>query len=538
MLFLIKNMDPSDPRKRFDRMKNRKLIASTLAALLLSALMAASLLPAVSIEAGASNMFENSDFIETEQPELNAETKTLISLYQRQPTQAHYLELRNTVIANYDAVLVRKEAKLAELRAETAGKPGGDAKVAEMEEIVQEMYMTYWNRINSSMLRFTDPRLLKWKISNASQYDYIPVMGAGESIYVKRTPVTNGEYAAFLSATGAEAPSNWTGGMYAAGQENYPVNFVSYSDAEAYCAWLTKRDGVNTYRLPSESEWELAAGHMPKDAAFNCGVADGRTPVEQYAEVTRGAHGAVEFWGNVWEWTSTVRSQIEGGTAFGVKGGSWFSARTDCRTEYRKEGRNASLGYEDVGFRVIQVLGGREPEQKVELATLGAPVVSAISISPDSITLSWQSMDGAVEYQLFEYFESTGLIQMLDTTAETSFTMQDLESGSTHRYIVQPISYVEITDNVSSENSVGATCGQAPAAAERHTAISSPQNRCQAENTTTAQAPSRFSFPNNLSHTSKQSWRPETDRQLCLLFHLVRKSHQHQMDRQARPILL
>ena len=105
MLFLIKNMDPSDPRKRFDRMKNRKLIASTLAALLLSALMAASLLPAVSIEAGASNMFENSDFIETEQPELNAETKTLISLYQRQPTQAHYLELRNTVIANYDAVL-------------------------------------------------------------------------------------------------------------------------------------------------------------------------------------------------------------------------------------------------------------------------------------------------------------------------------------------------------------------------------------------------------------------------------------------------
>ena len=116
--------------------------------------------------------------------------------------------------------------------------------------------------------------------------------------------------------------------------------------------------------------------------------------------------------------------------------------------------------------------------------------------------------------------------------------LRSLGAVSYTHLIVQPISYVEITDNVSSENSVGATCGQAPAAAERHTAISSPQNRCQAENTTTAQAPSRFSFPNNLSHTSKQSWRPETDRQLCLLFHLVRKSHQHQMDRQARPILL
>ena len=103
---------------------------------------------------------------------------------------------------------------------------GGDEIVAEMEEIVQEMYITYWNRINSSMLRFTDTRLLKRKISDAPQYDYIPVMGAG---------------------------------------------------------------------------------HMPKDADFNCSVNNGRTPVEKYASITRGAHGAVDFWGNVWEWTSTVR---------------------------------------------------------------------------------------------------------------------------------------------------------------------------------------------------------------------------------------
>ena len=272
-----------------------------------------------------------------------------------------------------NGLLVRKEAKLAELKEETAGKPGGQAKVAEMEEIVQEMYITYWNRINSSMLRFTDARLLKWKISDAAKYDYIPVMGAGDSIYVKRTPVTNAEYAEYIAATGAKAPSNWVNGKYAAGEENYPVNFVSYDDAQAYCEWLTARDGINTYRLPNESEWELAAGHMPKDADFNCGVNDGRTSVEEYADVTRGAHGAVDFWGNVWEWTSTVRTDDE----LGVKGGSCKSARTDCRTEHRKESRAATGAYDDVGFRVIQVLNGEEPEQKVELATLGAPVVKA-----------------------------------------------------------------------------------------------------------------------------------------------------------------
>ena len=422
------------------------------------------LLAVITLEAGASNMFENSDFIETEQPELNEETKKLISLYQRKPTEENYLNLRDMVIANYDAVLVRKEAKLAELKAETAGKPGGEAIVAEMEEIVQEMYKTYWNRINSSMLRFTDTRLLKWRISNASEYEYIPVMGAGETIYIKRTPVTNAEYAEYLAATGAEAPSNWADGTYPEGEEKFPVNYVSYEDAQSYCAWLTEKDGVNTYRLPNESEWELAAGHMPKDAEFNSGVNNGRTPVDRYEGITRGAHGAIDFWGNVWEWTSTVRSDAEGITTLGVKGGSWASAKTDCRTEHRKEGRDAAVGYEDVGFRVIQVLNGREPEQKVELATLASPVVSVISTTPDSITLSWQSVPEAVEYQLFEYYSDTGLVEMLDTVAGTSVTMENLDPGSTHSYIVQPISYVEIADNVSAENSVTATCGENPEA--------------------------------------------------------------------------
>ena len=73
-----------------------------------------------------------------------------------------------------------------------------EEKVAEMKEIVQDMYITYWNRINSNMLRFTDDRLLKWVISKASQYEYIPVMGAGETIFIKRTPVTNSEYYKFV----------------------------------------------------------------------------------------------------------------------------------------------------------------------------------------------------------------------------------------------------------------------------------------------------------------------------------------------------
>ena len=376
--------------------KLRSIISIALAGLMAFTVLSVSVFAASD---DGMNMFEHSDFIEKEQPELDEETKRLISLYQREPSDENYENLRAAVIRNYDAVLVRKEAKLAELKAETQGKPGGDAKVAEMQEIVDEMYLTYWDRINSTMLRFTDERLLKWKIADAPMYEYIPVMGAGIDIYVSRTQVTNAQYKAFVDATGHRAPSNWVNGTYPAGEENYPVNMVSAADAEAYCSWLTANDAENLYRLPTESEWELAAGHMPKDADFNCGVNDGRTPVEQYAKVTRGAHGAVDFWGNVWEWTSAERNNNGTAVTLGVKGGAWNTARTDCRTEYRDEGRDASLGYEDVGFRVIQVLGGKEDQTPEEIpvftpelfetiigkaeATVGTKVVVRIRVSLD-----------------------------------------------------------------------------------------------------------------------------------------------------------
>ena len=303
-------------------------------------------------------MFENSDFIEKEQPELDEATKRLIAAYQKDRSDANFNALRDAVIANYNAVIAKKEAKLEELKIETADKPGGAAVVAEMQEIVDEMYETYWSRVNSTLLRFSDARLLSWRVADAANYEYIPVMGAGETIYVKRTPVTVREYAEFLAASGREPLE------YTEDEADFPINFVSVADAEAYCLWLTELDGENTYRLPTESEWELAAGHMPKDAEFNCGVTDGRVSVFAYEGVTRGAHGALDFWGNVWEWTSTA----DGGSII-LKGGSFRSPRTDCRTEYKGEVRDAEKRFDDVGFRVIMVKGGEEPSVIPDLSS-------------------------------------------------------------------------------------------------------------------------------------------------------------------------
>lgn len=48
----------------------------------------------------AMNMYQNSDFIEKEQPELTEETKQFISAYQKNPSEENYQNLRNVVIKN------------------------------------------------------------------------------------------------------------------------------------------------------------------------------------------------------------------------------------------------------------------------------------------------------------------------------------------------------------------------------------------------------------------------------------------------------
>ena len=289
--------------------------------------------------------------VEKERPELDEETRRLIAEYRRNPTEANRAALRRQVEKRYDAVVERKKAKLEELKRAAKDK----SKVEEMQVIVDEMLRDREARIEQSMARFADPRL-RPDARNAKD-GFLPVIGGPKNLSIAYTPVTNEEYAAFIKATGRKPPKDWTNGAYPAGKGRHPVVNVTYEDAVAYCKWLTQKDGKAKYRLPTAEEWEIAAGHMPKDADFNCGENDGTTPVTQYAK-TLAACGAVDMWGNVWEWTSSViTAQVgaeKGKKVNAVKGGSWNSKRTSCRTEAREEGRAPSLSYSTVGFRVAR----------------------------------------------------------------------------------------------------------------------------------------------------------------------------------------
>jgi formylglycine-generating enzyme required for sulfatase activity len=122
-------------------------------------------------------------------------------------------------------------------------------------------------------------------------------------------PVTNEDYAAFLAATGHEAPRFWDDAAF--NRTRQPVVGVSWVDAVAYCEWLGSGQGV-TFRLPTEAEWEKAALGGVDGARYPWGDEpfDGNGGrFEQTATWDVGAappngYGLVDIGFNVHEWCS------------------------------------------------------------------------------------------------------------------------------------------------------------------------------------------------------------------------------------------
>ena len=269
--------------------------------------------------------------VEEERPELDATTSALLRQYQKDPTEENKQALLAQMGLRYDKVVARKKAKLRELERE-AKTPD---LVEEMQGIVDEMVENRDIRLEQQFLRLIDPRA-----DDDPNDAWMVLRGASApNAYIGYAPVTNAEYAAFKADF-----------VYDAGKENYPVVNITIAEATAYCDWLTAQDNTHTYRLPTDEEWVLGAGHMPKDVVMNAGrVESGLTAVDAYSQTT-GACGGIDFWGNCWEWTSSTDANGQ----YIIKGGSWDSERDDCRSEKSDVVRIGTQGYTNVGFRVVR----------------------------------------------------------------------------------------------------------------------------------------------------------------------------------------
>jgi sulfatase modifying factor 1 len=185
-------------------------------------------------------------------------------------------------------------------------------------------------------------------------------------------PVTRGEYAAFLDATGHALPRDWRDAAFAV--DELPVVGVSWEDAVAYCTW--RAQGGSLERLPTEAEWERAARSGVDGAAFPWGdtipdwIPDrGRGPLPRPWPVTLGEPTAFGLYGiaaNVHEWcadwhdaayyASSPELNPRGpasGRRRASRGGSWRHAITISRCAARSK-IDPSFRYTDYGFRTVR----------------------------------------------------------------------------------------------------------------------------------------------------------------------------------------
>jgi hypothetical protein len=171
------------------------------------------------------------------------------------------------------------------------------------------------------------------------------------------TEITNAQYEAFDPSH--KAYRGYKGFSKA---DDEAVIMVSWEEADAYCAWLSRKTG-RSFRLPTEAEWEYAcrAGSATK---YNTGdtfpedqwkVQENtrdKVPVSlQVAQFAPNAWGLYDMHGNVEEWClDWVDGQYKA-----VRGGSHNTLVEFLATDYRSasipEDRSVLLG-----FRIVETI--------------------------------------------------------------------------------------------------------------------------------------------------------------------------------------
>ncbi len=204
---------------------------------------------------------------------------------------------------------------------------------------------------------------------------------------IGKTEVTFAEWDACASQGGCQhkpADEGW-------GRGKQPVLNVSWSDANQYVAWLTKRTG-KAYRLPTEAEWEYAARGATKitetpapfstgptitykqanfDANFIYGT--GRIGIYRQKAVPAGslpanAFGLHEMHGNVWEWVQDCYkpdyqdAPVDGSAVTAsdcqlriLRGGAWNYYPWMLRSAYRYA-TSGDVRLNNAGLRVARDL--------------------------------------------------------------------------------------------------------------------------------------------------------------------------------------
>lgn len=193
--------------------------------------------------------------------------------------------------------------------------------------------------------------------------------------------ITHDEWKACVEAGGCDGHQPSAMGW---GAGRRPVVNVSFEDARRFADWLSAETG-ETYRLPTEAEWEYAA-RAGSAEAFSFGSVistdranfNGNYPYGADAGAYRAKtvevgsfepnqFGLYDMHGNAWEWVADcwapnhLNIPADGGARTGacssrvIKGGAWNSGGWRLRAAHRKAAQGAARDF-DTGFRLVREL--------------------------------------------------------------------------------------------------------------------------------------------------------------------------------------
>ncbi len=277
----------------------------------------------------------------------------------RKTAQQVLSEVRNFedfVLAMREADRLREQKKF-DRALQVVGRYTGSAK-REWADIARE------KRLQLKKERFLDKGLVyveggKFKMGSKDPADGNPEKDVTlRPFYIGKFEVTNSEYYKFIKSTGRGGPDNWPDGKPQDGLLDCPVTMITVKDAGAYCAWLTKKEGVK-HRLPTEAEWEMAASWdgrakraYPWGNDFRkdtCNIDGKLLPAGQCRGDVSPAE-ACDMAGNACELVEAA-----GGGGYAIRGGCCDDGgnRRSARTTYRQKCDKNTTG-SSIGFRVVR----------------------------------------------------------------------------------------------------------------------------------------------------------------------------------------
>ncbi len=198
---------------------------------------------------------------------------------------------------------------------------------------------------------------------------------------ISRYPITWQQYNVFVNADDGYHDRRWWHKLVQRKQagearwafHNHPAINIAWSDAVAFCRWLSEQwglSGAEIVRLPTECEWQwVAQGGVEKrkypwGSDWNPAHANshesgtGRTmAVGMYPRGAPAGGMVADLAGNVWEWCLNEydqpgHTQIGGDNSRALRGGSWLDFPGDLRTAKRDyfspDDRDG-----DIGFRIV-----------------------------------------------------------------------------------------------------------------------------------------------------------------------------------------